>query len=296
MDRPRKGRPRTANIPKNRRIIRKRIQRNPHRSMRKIAKDLNISVSSVRQIVEKELCLTPYKFVKAHFLTEKMKKDRLQKARKLKRRATAGGHSRVLFSDEKMFTIEQAFNHQNDRILLPKGSHAQLKQRIVDRQQHPASVMVWAGVTATGKTPLVFLENGAKMNAEVYVDQVLRNVVLPWATDHFDGNGWTFQQDWAPAHKAKRSQFFCKKHFPDFWGPDLYPSNSPDLNPMDYAVWGILEQKACSKPHRNVEALERDLKKAWAQIDDGQLRAIVDDFPKRLMACIKAKGGHFENN
>ncbi len=296
MDRPRSGRPRTANIPKNRDIVRKRVKRNPRRSIRKMAKDLHISVSSVRRIVKKKLDLIPYKLVKAHFLTEKMKNDRLQKARKLKRHAASGRHTRVLFSDEKLFTIEQAHNHQNDRILLPKGSHANLKQRIVARQHHPKSIMIWAGITATGKTPLVFIENGVKVNAEVYVNQVLRNVVLPWATDHFGGNGWAFQQDWAPAHKAKMSQSFCKEHFPDWWGPDLYPSNSPDLNPMDYAVWGILEHKACSKPHKNLEALKRDLKKAWAQIDDAQLRSIIDDFPKRLKACINAKGGHFEIN
>ena len=70
-----------------------------------------------------------------------------------------------------------------------------------------------------------------------------------------------------------------------------WPPNSPDLNPLDYAVWGILLEKACAKPHPTVESLKRALKKAWNEIT---LVKIIDDFPKRLKACVDAKGGHFE--
>jgi predicted transcriptional regulator len=73
-----------------------------------------------------------------------------------------------------------------------------------------------------------------------------------------------------------------------------WPPNSPDLNPMDYAVWSILEEKACRKPHPNVESLKKELKKAWKEISLKTLEKIVDSFPKRLKACVDAKGGHFE--
>src|SRR3569623_1815325 len=67
-----------------------------------------------------------------------------------------------------------------------------------------------------------------------------------------------------------------------------WPPNSPDLNPMDYAIWAILQEKACQKPHPNVESLKRALKKAWDEIT----LADLDNFPKRLQACIDANGGH----
>uniref|UniRef100_A0A914CWG6 Transposase n=1 Tax=Acrobeloides nanus TaxID=290746 RepID=A0A914CWG6_9BILA len=69
-----------------------------------------------------------------------------------------------------------------------------------------------------------------------------------------------------------------------------WPPNSPDLNPLYYSVWSILEEKACQKPHPNVESL----KKAWKEIALETLVKIVDNFPKRLKACIDARGGHFE--
>ena len=63
---------------------------------------------------------------------------------------------------------------------------------------------------------------------------------------------------------------------------------------MDYSVWSILEEKACAKPHTNVESLKRTLVKAWDEISVETLKKIVDDFPKRLKACVEADGGHFE--
>uniref|UniRef100_A0A914CH48 Uncharacterized protein n=1 Tax=Acrobeloides nanus TaxID=290746 RepID=A0A914CH48_9BILA len=55
-----------------------------------------------------------------------------------------------------------------------------------------------------------------------------------------------------------------------------------------------LLEKACSKPHPNVESLKKALKKAWKEISLETLIKAVDDFPKRLKACIDANGGHFE--
>jgi hypothetical protein len=66
------------------------------------------------------------------------------------------------------------------------------------------------------------------------------------------------------------------------------------LDPLDYAVWSILEEKACAKLHKDVESLKRALIKAWDEITEGMLEKIVDNFPKRLKACVESKGGHFE--
>ena len=65
-------------------------------------------------------------------------------------------------------------------------------------------------------------------------------------------------------------------------------------DPLDYSIWSILEQKACAKPHKTVESLKRALIKAWDEIPVETLAKTVDNFPKRLKACVEAEGGHFE--
>jgi hypothetical protein len=66
------------------------------------------------------------------------------------------------------------------------------------------------------------------------------------------------------------------------------------LKSLDYAMWSILEEKAYAKPQTTVESLKRALVKAWDEITVETLAKIVDNFPKRLKACIEANDGHFE--
>ena len=106
---------------------------------------------------------------------------------------------------------------------------------------------------------------------------------------------WTFQQDSAPAHAAKNTQAWIRDNLPDFISPQEWPANSPDMNLLDYSVWSILESKACARPNQFLQSLKSALKKAWDELPISTLEKIVDDFPKRLHACIKANGGHFES-
>ena len=45
----------------------------------------------------------------------------------------------------------------------------------------------------------------------------------------------------------------------------MWPPASPDLNPLDFNIWSILEAEACAKTHDTVESLKVSLKKAWAK-------------------------------
>ncbi|KAK6037536.1 hypothetical protein COOONC_24959 [Cooperia oncophora] len=102
------------------------------------------------------------------------------------------------------------------------------------------------------------------------------------------------QQDSAPAHKAKVVQAWCKSELPDFISAEEWPASSPDLNPLDYNLWSYLESKACATPHPNLDSLKAALIREWDEIDDALLRPVIDAFPKRLRAVVRAKGGRIE--
>ena len=54
--------------------------------------------------------------------------------------------------------------------------------------------MVWGGVTTTGlKTPLVFIDEGAKINKDTYL-KLLKENLLPWINSIFEEGGITLQQ------------------------------------------------------------------------------------------------------
>jgi len=88
------------------------------------------------------------------------------------------------------------------------------------------SVMVTVAVSTLGCSDIHFLEAGVKINGKYYRNTVLRKMLLPDIC-RVSGDLYTFQQDTAPAHRAR----------------DLWPPNSPDLNPVDYSIWRILQEK-----------------------------------------------------
>jgi hypothetical protein len=55
-----------------------------------------------------------------------------------------------------------------------------------------------------------------------------------------DGN-YVFQQDSAPAHPVQTTQQYLKETMAKFWTLMDWPLYSPDLNPLDFSVWSVLQ-------------------------------------------------------
>lgn len=314
-DRAGKGRKRTARSAQKIQEANDHLQQNRHtklrngvtgNSSRKLASKLDVSVRSTRRILHEDLGLKPWKKQEHQKLTDAAKRKRLERATALKERFADGGHRQILFSDEKYFSIEEAFNPQNDRIW--SVERPPQAERTVERQMKPKGVMVWAGVGYDAKAPLIFVRAGVKIDTDVYRTEILKPVKR-WARQHYgvdeDGywNDWTFQQDGAPSHTSINenpdrfeipTQRWLDENFPDFIRKDEWPPASPDLNPLDYSIWSILEQETNAQAHTSVESLERAIIQAFNNLDQETINRAIDDWPRRLEAVIGAEGGHFE--
>ncbi len=294
QSRPRSGRPRSKRTPEAVKAVRAKIRRNPRRSMRKMANESNISENTMRRIVKDDLKMKPFTLQKRQVLTEATKVKRLTRAKHLLSRIRKGTLKNVVFTDEKIFTVETFQNRHNDKVLARDISKVPTNQKTVFRIQHPASVMVWAGITAEGKAPLVFVPPGVKVNAQFYIKSVLEEAVLPWSREMFKNEPWTFMQDGAPSHTAKVTQDWLKKSFPGFLTKEEWPPSSPDLNPMDFSVWNYLQTKVGQAQHRNIESLKSSLIKEWDEMPLSYVRATSRAFAGRLRRVVEAEGGHFE--
>ena len=135
---------------------------------------------TLRKIVVNDLKCYAYKQQKVHYLEDNKKKIRLERCRKLKASAAVHGTDLWVFTDEKIFTVEQSHNHQNDRVWTTNISEVPDAAKLAQKNQDSTSVMVWGGIYSGGKTPLIFLEKGIQINQDVYIKNVLENVVLPW--------------------------------------------------------------------------------------------------------------------
>jgi hypothetical protein len=118
--------------------------------------------------------------------------------------------------------------------------------------------------------------------------------VKPLITTLFNGQKCVSQQDSAPAHKAKTSQEWLRRYVLAFISAEDWPSGSPDLNPLDYKLWAVLEDMACRKRHNNLDSLKRFLVKVATEIPLETVRAAIAEWPECLKACVEAESGHFQ--
>lgn len=293
-DKERSGRPRTVRTPGVIKAVKARIARNPVRKQKVMALQMGLSRMTIKRVLNEDLGLRAYRKRTAHMLNKRLKKIRMERSRVLLKRYAGKKHREILFSDEKIFNVEESFNKQNDRVYGPSSEEAGKRIPRVQRGHHPASVMVWLGVSYFGVTELYFCEKGVKTSAAVYQNTVLKDFVEPVTRTIFDNRHWVFQQDSAPAHKARSTQNWLEAHKIDFIRHEDWPSSSPDLNPLDYKIWQYLEEKVCSKSHRNLESLKSSLVIAVAEMDMDVVRTAIDDWPRRLKTCVQNRGGHFE--
>ena len=231
-DRPKSGQPQTARTSTKIKAIRERIRRSPkwiRSNLKKMARDLKIDKKTVRTIVKDDLKLSPLKMTNRHQLTALQKQKRMERTKIFLNRLKDGTDAgEIIFSDEKILSVEAQFNSQNDRILAKSADN-------IYRRQKPASAMVWAAISENWKSTLIFVKEGTKLNANSYIEDILTPAHVEMKK-HYKDDPFTFQQDGAPSHTINKTQDWCESHFPAFCRKELWLPSLPDLNHLDFCV------------------------------------------------------------
>jgi len=110
----------------------------------------------------------------------------------------------------------------------------------VQGSYHPSCVMVWWEVSHQGVT-CSFLQERVETGVRVYQEDVLQEYVKRLNVTLFSGQEWFFQQDSVPAQKSRRLRSGCGGTFRPFISAEDWPSGSPNLKPLDYKLWAVLE-------------------------------------------------------
>lgn len=294
------GRPRSVRTPAiidkvEELILSQENEPKSHSSQRQIARETGISQTVVHRIIKNDLQLKCLKRSKAQELTTVNKQVRVKRCRELLKRYPAEIVNFIWFTDEKLFTVAVPSNTQNDRVytrrdVRKKDIHPDRLLRT--RSTFSQSVMVSVGVSALGRTNLYFVEPGVKITGEYYRDVLLMRYLLPDIRKYSEY--FTFQQDGAPAHRARETVKLLERETPDYIPPTLWPPNSPDLNPVDYKIWGVLQERVYREKVTNIDELKKRIAEEWDKLDQRIIDNAVKQWRSRLRACVAAGGGHFE--
>ena len=189
-----------------------------------------------------------------------------------------------MFSDESRFLI-----FRNDGCQLVYRRFGERLAPNCIQQVRPfggGGLMVWGGICGDVKTRLVVIRGN--LNAQRYIDDILRPVVVPFIQQQ--PRGLLFQHDNARPHTARLTQNFLANANVQVLP---WPACSPDMNPIEH-LWDHLDRQIRRRrvPPVNVQDLERCLLEEWQRITPNVIRRLTASVRRRVLACIDADGGH----
>lgn len=273
------------------------IEEDPGSSTRKIANTLNVSHWTVWKIL-KDNMLYPYHIQRVQALLPADFPPRIALCQWILQTLLLIPQflTQIMFTDEASFSRNAIRNFHNNHVWADENPHEVLE----DRFQHQFSLNVWLGIVGEYLIGPVFLP--ARLTGEVY-----RNFLEETLPDFLDDVplatriAMWFMHDGAPPHFSLVARHFLTATYGDRWigrgGPHAWPARSPDLNPLDFFVWGYLKSLVYATPVENLDDLRNRIIAGCNSIrnDPGVFERVRQSMTRRLNACIRAGGSHFEH-
>lgn len=190
----------------------------------------------------------------------------------------------VLFSDETRIGLRS--DDRRIRVLRGPGRQARLQTARSVPKYKGGTVMFWGSIMIGDKTPLVPLRQS--LTGPRYVDLVLEPIVRLWRGAV--GDNFVFMHDNAPPHTSRVATEFLEREAVTVLE---WPASSPDLNPIEH-VWDCVKKgiRARRNAPGNVEQLIPAAQEEWANVRQEQVDTLIRSIPRRIAACIRARGGN----
>jgi len=123
-----------------------------------------------------------------------------------------------------------------------------------------------------------------KVDSKNYREDLLKKHMLP-VMRRIAGNTFVFQQYHVPAHQTCETVQLLQQETLDFISLDLWPPNSPDINPVDYRIWGLTQECVYKTPlhdtsdwkHRFIDTM------SWASIPQN----VIDEAVGQFYICMR---------
>lgn len=258
--------------------IRRRLTR-PKKptSLRKVAVETGLSKSTISNAARK-MGLKPYHKRVTPALSEAMKKRRVQFAKDWEH----ADWTKIVAIDEKSFSIGCVGNRKNDVVWATSPEDVPS----IPRFKSYSTLHVCGGISMNGITSLhVFTEI---MTAKLFVD-ILDHTIVHGGNELYPDEDWVLLMDNDPKHRSKLSSQYLEEHQVKYISKDEWPSNSPDLNPIEN-IWGYMQQQLNRDPPRTFDKLKEAVLREWDKLPFEVIKNTMSSMPGRLNKVIKSKG------
>lgn len=202
-------------------------------------------------------------------------------------------YRKIIWTDECTFTNYGIFNRNIHR----QWSQENPRFVVENNFQRRFSCNVWCGLLGDRFIGPFFI-NGT-LNQHRYHQLLSEDVEnfldeLPLAELH----ELYFQQDGATPHNARINVDWLTRNFNEQWigtyGPIRWPARSPDLTPLDFWLWGYLQDRVYLTAPQNVNDLRNKIIETCREIPNNFILNATHGVIRRCHYCIEHDGNQFE--
>lgn len=275
--------------------VRAVMQGQPTLSLRRIAQQVQLSLSSVWKVARKHLGLKAYKITKNFALKEPDRARRTDFCHWALEKIDQDPSflDQLWFSDEAHFHLNGYVNSQNCRIWGEENPHVSVQVGL-----HSRKVTVWAAMSRKAIIGPFFFREGETVTGDRY-REMIDNFFIPelYCLGETE-DSVLFQQDGATAHTADETMDLLG----DYFGNRLisyranvpWPPRSPDLTPLDFFLWGYLKSRVYADNPRTLEDLKDAIRLEMQSIKAEMLQNVSRSFEGRLEKCIDLNGAQLK--
>ena len=131
---------------------------------------------------------------------------------------------------------------------------------------------IWGAITYGKKGPVHFLTKKGQMTSEIYVDQVLHPLAVPF-----------YEECLREIGEMSAEVGLLRM---------IWPAQSLDLNPIEN-LWRIIKIRVSGYRHRihSVEEMKVAISEEWEKLTEEDYRKCIESMHQRYKLVILAKGG-----
>ena len=195
-------------------------------------------------------------------------------------------------------------NHQNDRVWARCVEDIEEDQRYREMVKNQACISIFVIFTAK-KLHWVVKDKGESGTGQYFRDTILVQHVFPFLKNEenvIDVDEVVFVHDKAPCMKANMTQHLIQDNGINFWGDNIWPGNSPDLNAAEHVGTVIKDEveKRMLSESGNDRYSDETLKNHIIDLlrnmgtETERFQNLLCSYPSRLRAVSKADGSHID--
>jgi hypothetical protein len=142
-----------------------------------------------------------------------------------------------VIDDEHYFTLfksnipENTWHYTDDKDNCPSDV------KFYKKQKFEKKIMIWIAMSPKGLSSPFFIPSGLAINQNVYKDDCLAKILIPYIHQHYPKAGYIFWPDKASSHYSKTVKECISGENINFVEYNDNPTNLPQARPVEDFFW-----------------------------------------------------------